>query len=565
MKTILSFKDWIGLFRFICFAFSVVVLTLSQGNAEENSRKKTILVLDAHSAQMTWARLFRDGFESEMASNGQDVTRHWEFLDAIRFKSHFNLDSFARHLLDKYTNVKLDYVVALGAASVKFLTRHPDFFPDVPVLLLAGNSSELVEASAARKQSVSAAVDANLTSSLDYIIEQHRPGKIYVLGETQSPHVVRYLDELKAKRGTSHMGVDIEYLLDIPMDDLKQKLSRLTGNEAAFYVAILRDRKGQTLLVKDYIFDLTRASNIPIFSYWGTWIGKQHPAILGGLVLDPENLGTVFAHNVLGNLFENKQIDIEQIREGATRATYDYRQMQRFGITQDDLPHNAVILGKKEVPFLNDQQWLVLGVLSSSLVAALWIFAVRRQVAVKTQKLTKANQELSVISNTDALTQLANRRRFDQLIEHECERSGRMEQALAVALIDIDQFKNYNDLYGHQQGDTCLQIVAEAIQSYCRRAGDNCARYGGEEFALISVGNDLARAESQLNSLRKDIEDLHLDHADSEAGIVTVSIGVAVVHKSYPYDAEVLIREADKALYQAKRAGRNRVVSAGLD
>ncbi len=177
-------------------------------------------------------------------------------------------------------------------------------------------------------------------------------------------------------------------------------------------------------------------------------------------------------------------------------------------------------------------------------------------------ELAGSNQRLSDLSTTDGLTGIANRRRFDALLSEEWLRGIRNRQALALAMVDIDYFKNYNDRYGHPGGDECLRNVAQLLRQHVRRAGDFVARYGGEEFAIVCLATEGENARQLVERIRVSLEKAALPHETSPFGHVTVSIGVAAMVPGDGQRSEILIRRADEALYAAKDAGRNRVVLA---
>lgn len=174
------------------------------------------------------------------------------------------------------------------------------------------------------------------------------------------------------------------------------------------------------------------------------------------------------------------------------------------------------------------------------------------------RELEQANRALELLSNQDGLTGLFNRRYLDAHLENEFQRAARERSPLGAILIDIDHFKAFNDAHGHQAGDECLQQVARAIHLATRRPGDLAARYGGEEFAVILPGSDLAGAAALAGTIRRRVEEL--EHGPS-GGRVTISLGVtSVVPRAGARAAEVMAM-ADRALYEAKRAGRNQVVA----
>ena len=171
---------------------------------------------------------------------------------------------------------------------------------------------------------------------------------------------------------------------------------------------------------------------------------------------------------------------------------------------------------------------------------------------------------LEALSYADGLTGIANRRRFEEVLDLEWRRASRAGLPLAIAMVDIDHFKRYNDAQGHQRGDDCLVRVAHALAGSLHRAGDFVARYGGEEFVVVLPGSDEEQAVSYAETLRRGIEALAIPHAGSAtADVVTVSVGVAAAVPEPGAPPAALVEAADRALYAAKRGGRNRVERAG--
>jgi two-component system, chemotaxis family, response regulator WspR len=184
--------------------------------------------------------------------------------------------------------------------------------------------------------------------------------------------------------------------------------------------------------------------------------------------------------------------------------------------------------------------------------------ALKHQLEVK-------NAELQQLSTVDGLTGLANRRRFDEVLDQECRRARRESLPLALIMTDVDFFKKYNDSYGHQGGDECLRRVAGVLAQAARRPADLAARYGGEEFALVLPHTTVEGAATVAEALRAGVAALNIVHESSTAAsYVTLSLGVAVAEPEGPdLDPDKLIEHADAALYDAKRSGRNRFAMHG--
>ncbi len=183
-------------------------------------------------------------------------------------------------------------------------------------------------------------------------------------------------------------------------------------------------------------------------------------------------------------------------------------------------------------------------------------------VEERTRALEEANRKLEALSNTDALTGLANRRNFDRVLAQEWNRGQRAGTPLTLVMLDVDRFKHFHDRYGHLAGDACLVALARVLVHAGRRAGDLVARYGGEEFVVLVPGTSGLDAVATARHIQNEVWALELPHAETAPGIVTVSLGVASVVPSAQHTPEHLLREADSALYRAKQSGRNCLQSA---
>lgn len=182
-----------------------------------------------------------------------------------------------------------------------------------------------------------------------------------------------------------------------------------------------------------------------------------------------------------------------------------------------------------------------------------------RRRAVAEQSLLVANTELARLSVTDSLTELGNRRIFDEALARETRRAARTRRPLSLVVIDVDHFKRFNDRYGHAEGDRALRIVADLMRTGGARPGDMACRIGREEFALILPETTLSGALQVAENLRLAIKAAARPHADSPAGILTLSLGVTEVSGG---DAADAFARADAALYRSKQAGRDRVSPA---
>jgi diguanylate cyclase (GGDEF)-like protein len=208
--------------------------------------------------------------------------------------------------------------------------------------------------------------------------------------------------------------------------------------------------------------------------------------------------------------------------------------------------------------------WAVLRQRVRRILQASWAMAELHQKVeherILIDQLEVANRELHRLARIDSLTELANRRCFDEYLQQEWKRLMREQGHLSLILLDVDFFKSYNDSYGHQAGDDCLREVASLIKQAIHRPADLAARYGGEEFAIILPNTDLEGAVYVAEQIQTDVKAAAIPHCGSGiSDTITLSCGLACAIPEVQMAMQSLISSADTALYQAKLAGRNRI------
>lgn len=181
------------------------------------------------------------------------------------------------------------------------------------------------------------------------------------------------------------------------------------------------------------------------------------------------------------------------------------------------------------------------------------------RIAGAQAELREAHRKLKEISLLDGLTKIPNRRHFDATLATEWQRCVRQEAPLSIVIGDVDFFKQFNDIYGHQAGDTCLQAVAGVLDQSLYRVEDTVARYGGEEFAAILPGTDADGALAVAERMRRAAHELAIPHEKGVSGLVSCSFGIATGLPENGLPPQSVLQAADTGLYAAKRAGRNRI------
>lgn len=243
-----------------------------------------------------------------------------------------------------------------------------------------------------------------------------------------------------------------------------------------------------------------------------------------------------------------------------TKADEEYdRLFNRFIVLADEVEKELQqLISKKlyEFKLLHVILLAIIPLLAALLVAVLYRYEKQRREYL--DMIHEAKEQLHHLSHTDSLTNLPNRRAFDDYLQKEWMRAMRERRVLSVFMIDVDFFKQYNDFYGHQKGDECLVLVGATLDALCGRSTDMIARYGGEEFAAVLPYTEHAAIFAE--KLRAGIEGLQISHAKSSvADVVTLSIGTSTAVPAQELSAFELLKKADKALYRAKASGRNRI------
>jgi diguanylate cyclase (GGDEF)-like protein len=215
------------------------------------------------------------------------------------------------------------------------------------------------------------------------------------------------------------------------------------------------------------------------------------------------------------------------------------------------------------IPHTPFTEWILeIGIAWEAILLALAVASYLNDTTRENALLHASEQQLQRLASIDGLTGVTNRRAFDTRLEAEWNRACRSGRSLALLFVDVDWFKQYNDAYGHLAGDDGLRQIARTLARFATRSSDLCARYGGEEFAVLLAEASVADATDLAEQMRLAVADLSVPHATASAGHLTISIGVAACVPTLDAAPTTLVHAADRALYEAKRSGRDKVVSA---
>lgn len=345
--------------------------------------------------------------------------------------------------------------------------------------------------------------------------------------------------------------------------------------------------------LRDGYFHTIELLGLPIMLLIAWWSGKQYDTVkLFKEKVELKSKELQRTQKLFQTIFENAPIGIALVNKNGIPVISNKKLQDMLGYTEielstmsfDNLSHpedaklnmkllNELLEGKTDHYLLEKRYFrkdgqVVWGKVTSSAFpditdGSTYVIGMVNNITkrkITEQKLQKAYQEMEYLSNQDGLTGIANRRYFDNYLDREYVNSIQYSRPLSLIMVDIDFFKQYNDKYGHLEGDECLKQIASTLEKTINQSKGLVARYGGEEFVIVLPETDKINASVIAKKICAAVEELNIPHIGSNISkYLTVSLGVSTVISDSKSMPENLILEADKALYQAKQKGRNRV------
>lgn len=547
----------------LCCALLMSMLAAPAWAAGE--RKVLVLYSLGSDSASAWQRLINKGLTAELADKNltSALGIFEERFDAVRVGDEQAQAGMEQYLRTKYAHIQFDAIITENYVAARFLSERPGLFRGVPRHYLNHGRLDWTPS-----DGIAYEVQASFERAIG-IIPQVAPEvrHIVVIGDSTERMQESVVGVRKAA-GNYDRQIHFEYWDQLSYDEIFRQAALLRPGSAIFLLPTYHDVTGARRRPVDIARKLAATSQVPVFTNWEAIVV---PGVVGGYVVSAERIGRAIAAILM-----QQKPDIA----GIPGYLFDYGAVQRFHL--QNIPPTTQWLNRPRSVF-EQYLWQILagatlivleGILISALIVAL---RGRRQtlsalhdernqlearVLQRTLELMAANTKLEQLATTDPLTGIGNRRRMTEQINKELERSRRFRHPLSLLMVDIDHFKNVNDIYGHEAGDRAIVAVAKALAGGMRNI-DMASRFGGEEFVLLMPETDIDVASGAAERLRSDVAALRIEGDNGEQITLTVSIGVAASAPEGVLDsASSLISRADKALYQAKHEGRDRVVSA---
>lgn len=537
-----------------------------------------VLLLNSYHPQYQWTQENNRGIQQALSSHIADDDLFIEYMDSRRFiddKAHIqSLVELYRH---KYQQINLDLIISTDDFALDFLLQYRDeLFPNTPVVFNGVNFDPTEKLKG--KTGYSGILEGEaIAKNLHLIAKVHANNinEIVVLADTSSLGRLFAQTVKDIQSNWQNKKIKITLLDDFSFESLLYQVNNLGQGKAYLITAVHKDNQDRYFSYQHDIPILTRYSKAPIYGMWGTPLLGL--GVIGGFMNNPLKHGNNTAQIAI-DILSN---ETEQLAGTHTHAQFlprfDARQLERFSIPQSLLPPLSEVLFHEKSLFEEYQEaiYLITSIIITLLIIIILLSVqVRRRQKVEAQlaelnniledkivqrtmalessnrALLKLNSRMENLANTDDLTLIPNRRHGHRILD----RLNYVEDGnFSIALMDIDFFKKVNDEHGHELGDQVLQQVSLTISQLIRPT-DTICRWGGEEFLLIMPNTERDNALQTCERIRKSIASTPLPPLD------TITISIGITSKPQANSISHLLRNADKALYQAKEQGRNRSI-----
>lgn len=516
--------------KFLIFSiiFILLIIIKDERNSIAKSKDKLILVINSHTEDYVWTSDVLDGIFKTINPSGIDIKTYMEnfnYEDGV-----LEDDSYYKLIKEKYTDKRIDLVITTDLKATNFAIKYQEeLFKDIPIVF-SGIS--------------------------EYKAREITNGINNIAGVIEVPNIEETL-KTALKLNDS---LNIETFENIDKIMSNEPLRKIGKDSIVIGTTFLEDEKGKTVSMSEVARKASREINVPIFHLQESTIGH---GVLGGSMLDGKLHGINTGEVVLRILKGERPLDIGLVKKNNSKNIYDYNIMKKFDISEKLLPKDSVILNKPYNPY--EEHKIV--ILSSAIIITLLLLIVlylffnirkRRQaekeILLVNDDLLHMKEELELIAYYDEVTNLPNRAMFYYTINKKLNKNLK-EESGAILYLDIDNFKNINDIYGHSFGNLVLARVANRLKILkLDEKYKSIYRISGDEY-IIDLDN---KDESYAIKTATDIKNLLLEPFNIENKRIQISVSIGIV--LYPRDStnvEDVFKKAELSMYRAKELGKN--------
>ena len=572
-------------FLIIIFFLIPNVYAVNIDSNEISTEPKHVLLICSYSPSFQSFFPQVDGVKSQF--DGQNILLDIEFMDAKRFYTEDNMNYFYENLKYKLSCLPAyDGVIVADDDAFNFAVKYQnDLFKDIPVVFFGVNNTENAVESSKNPYITGIVEVPSFSGTIEMALELNKKatGVIAIVdGTTTGQAELELLN--KDMENFKNIPLTVLNLEDLTFDEMLSKVSKINNDKIILLLSPYRDKTGQVYTIDESIDALLNYATQPL--YYPYYEALSYKGLLGGKVISHYEHASVAA-GILLDVFSGKDIStIPCMLESPTQYVVNYDVLKKFGLDENQLPQNTIFLNKK-ISFAERYFRYVFVVVLTVLFLLIIIITLKMkntkikraesELIRKKEDLTAVNDELTVIKKDlivalqeireqdeqiqdliykDSLTGINNRFSLFQLIDEALENK-KSDELLSLIFLDIDNFKNINDICGHDVGDKVIRIVGDRLKKF-ENNNISLGRFGGDEFIfLINRAKTVEEIKVFVNKIKKSVEQnisVELNRFN-----LAVSIGVSLGDENNNTRTN-LLKKADFALYEAKNSGKNKFV-----
>ena len=455
--------------------------------ATDPDQPKKVLIIYSYHEKLPWQMRFRQGFTAGLTKWGKKIELYEESMDFARFSASYQIKDFYEHLKQKYSGKRLDLLVTESSPASGVLLGHSDFFPGVPRLYVNPDPTRWAM-SGRGLDSWAIVVNKQIIKSFDSMLSLTKATRVAVVGETSTPHIRKMVEAIRQLRPSGRNGVEVDYLLDLTLDELKDRVGKLPSDNPVFFLLVFRDRNGAIMTPYDTAEVLANSSPAPIFCHWDSMLGS---GVLGGYMLSSTRVGEIAADEVMILLSGGEPDKVKEREKHAYAYMYDWRALQRYGIDSSSLPEGSEILFK--MPSLwTEYRYYAIGavlliVLLTFMTTSLAYVVVQRRMALRALKNERALLEDRVARRTNDL--FKSNQRLSRLLTEISANNKTLENTRKELQRHIELVNRYVIILIVDRDG----LITFASEELCRISGYDKAELIGES-ARIFQHEDLGRS-----------------------------------------------------------------------
>lgn len=525
-------------------------------------QEKLILIINSHTEDYVWTSDVLEGIFKTINPSEFNPNIYMENFDYEKTENEvFKDDTYYKLIEEKYADKKIDLVITTDFKATNFAIKHQKkLFKNIPIVF-SGISEYKAREITRGVDNIAGVVEVpNIEETLKTALNIIPNAKnVYVIHDDTERGKI-YLEEIRKAAVKLNSGLNVETFERIDKIRSNKSLRKIEKDNIVIGTTFLEDEKGKTVSMSEIARKASRGIDIPIFYLQESTIGH---GVLGGSMLDGQIHGMNTGNLALKILRGEKPSNIGLVEENNSKNIYDYNIMKKFNVSEKMLPKDSIILNK---PYNSYEEHKTVIIASSIIIALLLLIVLylffnirkRRQaekeILLVNDDLLHMKEELELIAYYDEVTKLPNRAMFYHTMNKKLNKNLK-EESGAILYLDIDDFKNINDIYGHSFGDLVLARVANRLKSLkLNEKYKSIYRISGDEYIIDLDKKD----ETYAIKLATDIKNLFLEHFNIENKRIQISVSIGIV--LYPRDStnvEDIFKKAELSMYKAKAIGKN--------